>query len=506
MLFLREMLKLKCSMLSLALLLLMQGGCYELRGDIQHVAGEELGPRIAEAAKALVSIEVAGKIKQYYSSEELLQHYYGYSSGERLAFKLPSYPAGGGSGFFIDLEKGYIVTNEHVVDQDEFDYLRLKLANGKTYEGELIGRDAASDVAVVAIKDEDFNRSGLGQLSFGDSDTLRLGDTIFTLGAPSGFENTVTKGIVSGLDRYSSDKDKIGKQIQIDAQIAGGNSGGPLLNMAGEVVGINAWIHPTSARIHHGYFNDVYGTINFAISSNTAQQVVQELLANGHSYKRGDIGAGFQEIPEAMRDHLQLDTYPELADGYGVLVRGVQKDRPAVKGGLRAGDVIFAIGERRIKNIYEATEAIANTRPDSELAIHVLRRDKKDIVKVKVGQRPTVAQQSPLATTEWILGWRLEVAEIRQDSTFYRRTRRSGLLVLSSSRFSGLKSGDFIVTMDDVAVNSIEQFEQYLEKRQEVMLYIERKAGQYYYVLLEKEKEDDELLLLKEALKDGEDE
>ena len=500
MLFLREMLKLKCNLLSLALLLLMQGGCYELRGDTQHVAGEDLVSRIAEAAKALVDIETAGEIDEYYSSKELLQHHYAYSSERGLALKSSRREDGGGSGFFIDLERGYIVTNEHVVDQDEFDYLRLNLANGKTYEGELISRDKLSDIAVVAIKDKDFDRRGLGQLSFGDSDTLQLGDTIFTLGAPAGYkevyENTVTKGIVSGLDRYSSIN--LGKLIQTDADLSGGNSGGPLLNMAGEVVGINTLVDMRYVG------KEVIGSMGFAISSNTARQVVTELLANG-VYQRGYIGVSFQRIPLAMRDHLQLDTYPELVDGYGVLVGWVQKDSPAAKDGLRAGDVIFAIGEQRIENVDEAIEAIANTRPDSELAIHVLRRDKKDIVKVKVGQRQTAEQRSPLASTEWVSGWELEVGEIRQDSNFFHRTKQDGLIVLLKPSYSGLQRGDFIVKMDDVAVNSIEQFEQYLEKRQEVLLYIERKAGQYYYVLLKKEKEDDEVLLLKEE-KDGEDE
>ena len=483
MLFSNKELKFHCKLLSLTLLLLMQSGCHELRGTTQHVAGEDLVDRISEASKALVSIKVAGEIKEYYSSAELLEHYYDYSSGKELALKSSRNEGVGGSGFFIDLEKGYIVTNQHVVAQDEFDYLRLKLANGKTYDGELIGRDELSDVAVVAIKDKDFDRRGLGQLSFADSDTLRLGDTIFTLGAPHGLEKTVTAGIVSGLDYYSNVG--LGKKIRIDADTSGGNSGGPLLNMAGKVVGLNTWSYPRTAG------GEITGSIGISSTSNVVQQVVRELLANG-VYKRGYIGVRFQKMPVAMRDYLQLDTYHELTDRHGVLVVRVQKGSPAFKDGLRGGDVVFAIGERRIRNRYQAIEAIATAKPDNKLAIHVLRRGKKGVVKVKVGQRQTAAQQSPLASTEWVSGWGLKVSEIRKDSTFFRRTKRDGLLVLAYPRYSGLETGDFIVTMDDVAVNSIKQFEQYLEKREEVMLYIEHRAGYYGYVLLKKEKEDNE--------------
>ena len=480
----------------MAMLVLVQSSCgQEMRGLAQHVGGEELVPRVQEAIKALVTIEVAGKIeRQPYSSIELLEHYYGYSSGS-LPFKMGGQEKGSGSGFIIDLQKGYVVTNEHVVDLDEFERLRLTLANGKTYDGKLIGRDALTDVAVVAIEDEHFDRSGLGQLCFGDSDALQLGETVFTLGSPSAgdrtYEKTVTAGIVSGLNRYG--RGMIGKQIQIDADTSAGNSGGPLLNMAGEVVGINAWM---AFRYGAG---QIAGNMNFAITSNTAQQVVQELLANGE-YQRGYIGAVFQPVPQEIHDYLQFDAYPELATGKGVLVRAVIKDKPAAKGGLRAGDVIFAIGERSIENVNEAEEAIATAKPDSKLLIHVLQRGRKGVLKVKAGERPTAEQLNPLGKTKFMLDWDLKVGEIRKESAFYRYTGRDGLLVLFKPDYVDIKRGDVIVKMDDVAVNNLQQFEQYLAKREEVMLYIERKAGLYLYALLKKkEKEDDSIDKLLES-------
>ena len=470
----------------LSMTVLVHGGCAEPFGFVQHEAEESLPSLVSEAAKALVHITVGGEVeKGHYSNEELLEHYYGYSQQQELALKLSRRKEGLGSGFFIDVEKGYVVTNQHVVNPDKFDYLKLKLANGKTYDGELIGRDAASDVAVVAVKDENFDRSGLGQLRFGDSDMLQQGDTVFALGAPIGFERTVTAGIVSALNRYPR---LIGEQIQIDVETQRGNSGGPLLNMAGEVVGINAWGRHDFKKAD-GDDLVTLGKVNFAIASNNAQRVVQELLANG-VYDRGRIGVEFQSLPVAMRAYLQLDTYPELADGRGVLIHRVEQGSPAAKGGLQVGDVVFAIGERRIEKTGELSEAIANAKPDTKLAIHLLRRGRKGVVNVKVEQRQTDEHKSPLASKEHISGWGLKVAEILKDSNFYRRTKRDGLLILSYPRYSGLRRGDFIVMIDDVAVNSLAQFKQYLEKREEVLLYIERKAGFYSYVLLKKKADE----------------
>lgn len=473
---------------SLVLLLSMHYGCAESFGTAQHEEGEDLPALVSEAIKALVFIKSSGEAKEYYSDEELLEYYYAYS-GDELDYKSSKTGgANGCSGFIIDLAKGYIVTNYHCVDVDELDYLKLKLENGKIYDGKIVGRDPLSDVAVVAVTDTNFDRDGLAQLRFGDSDALQLGEEVFVLGAPKGFERSVARGVISGLDRALFII-SIGKQIQTDVRTFSGNSGSPLLNLAGEVVGLHTW----GSRVRNSD-GDIYGSISFQNSANTVQHVVQNIIATG-AHAWGHIAVEWQKLRHEwqhteIRNYMQLDTYPELADGSGVLIRSVQRDTSAAKSGLLPGDVVFAIGDQRVADEREAINAIAFAKPGTELAIYLLRNGKKEIVRVEVEQRQTAAQRQPLAATDRV--WGVKVAEIRKDSTFYHRTGQDGLLVLktSSHLYLDLHLGDFIVTMDGIAVNSVEQFRQYLEKREEVLLHVERKAGNYLYVLLKKAKKN----------------
>ena len=442
--------------------------------DTKHNLGYNLSDKVQEARKAVVYISVAGVAYGMHTDFELLRHYY----GDPMSMILPKQRKRtglGGTGFFIDLDNGYMVTNAHVVDGGN-KRISVKLANGRSYRAQVKGLDRNTDIAVIKIQDEKFDRSDLGQLTLADSDLLRLGDFVFTLGAPIGLEMSISSGVVSGLNRGSLFGDLFADYIQIDASLNPGNSGGPLLSAQGEVIGINTASISAFTTLDN---------ISFAIPSNIVRRVSEELIISG-KFKWGDAGISWQKLTPELRDYMEIENYPELANGSGVLISSVNKNGPATANGLRPGDVVFAINSQPIKTPAKAKNTIGFTAPGSTVALKYIRSGKVRTAKVKVTLYDP-RSKLPVLKVATNTAWKLQLGEINTNSLFYHTTGRGGLLVIKSQNLvSGIYSGDFIDTVDGKKVKTLKEFIAAIKDRNEVLLHVERQKGQYRFVTLTK--------------------
>jgi putative serine protease PepD len=262
-----------------------------------------------------------------------------------------------GSGFVID-EQGHIVTNEHVVDGATS--IKVRLWDGKTYDATLVGSDASTDLAVIKV---DAPSSVLEPLTLADSNSVQVGDTVVAIGSPFGLENTVTSGIVSALHRQmtSPNNFSIDDSIQTDAAINHGNSGGPLLNSSGQVIGVNAQIESDSGG------NDGVG---FAIPSNTVKTIVSELISTGKA------------------EHAYLGVSVETVNG-SVRIGEVRSGTPAEGAGLQAGDTIVSVDGQRMTTGDALTSAISAKKPGDKVTIVYSRGGQTHSVEVTLASRPT---------------------------------------------------------------------------------------------------------------------
>jgi serine protease Do len=268
---------------------------------------------------------------------------------------------GEGSGFIVSAD-GIILTNAHVVDGAQ--KVTVKLTDRREFEARVIGSDAKSDVAVLKI-----NAHDLPVTQLGDPRTLQVGEWVVAIGSPFGLENTVTAGIVSAKGRSLPD-DTYVPFIQTDVAVNPGNSGGPLFNLRGEVVGINSQIYSRSGG---------YQGLSFAIPIDVAMNVGKQLQTQGH-VTRGKLGVGIQDVDQALAESFGLDV-PR-----GALVSSVEKGGPAAKAGLREGDVILAFDGQAIESAGQLPSAVAATDPGKTVAVQVWRDRASRDFKVNLGQ------------------------------------------------------------------------------------------------------------------------
>lgn len=276
-------------------------------------------------------------------------------------------PLGGGSGFIVAKE-GYIFTNAHVVEGA--DIVKVGLNNNKTYVAKVIGVDKKVDVAVVKI---DAPSEDLKPVDFGDSRKLQIGEWVLAIGNPFALQNTVTTGIVSAKGR----RDQFGGDsyqdfIQTDAAVNPGNSGGPLVNLRGEVIGINSSIYTRTG----GFMG-----VSFAIPINMAVKVAEDLIYEG-KVTRGFLGIGIDNVDENLAGALGLSS-PQ-----GCLVRDVTPNSPAAKGGFKTGDIILKVDGVSIQDAADLRNHVADLKPGSKYAFEIWRDGKKSVLDVKVGAKP----------------------------------------------------------------------------------------------------------------------
>jgi serine protease Do len=283
-----------------------------------------------------------------------------------------------GSGFIVD-PKGYIITNYHVVEKADKIYVKLSTDPDNQDDGRparVIGTDKATDLAVIKIE----TSTPLPTVKLGNSDTAQVGDWVEAIGSPFALSQTVTAGIISAKNRtiQPGANGQFQHFIQTDAAINPGNSGGPLLNMNGEVIGVNTAIYTQSAG---------YQGIGFAMPSNTVADIYNDLISPSHKVTRGSIGIHFrQDLPSAVNRVYGIKN--------GVLVQQIQPGGPAEKAGLKAGDIITSIDGRAIKDGDDLVNEIASRRPGSSIRLGYLRDGKQADATVAIGDRDKVFAES----------------------------------------------------------------------------------------------------------------
>lgn len=380
-----------------------------------------------------------------------------------------------GSGFVID-PSGIVVTNNHVISDAAEISVRTK--DGDEYAAELVGADDKTDLAVLRV---DAKRP-LTAVAWGDSDGIRVGDWVVAVGNPFGLGGTVTAGIVSARGR------EIGAGpyddfIQIDAPINTGNSGGPLFNVDGAVVGVNTAIYsPNGGSIG----------IGFAIPSDMASKVVAQLRESG-SVERGWLGVMIQPVTPEIAESLRLDK------AAGALVTEVTADSPAAKAGLRQGDVILSYDGKAISTLRDLTRAVADTAVDRKVSIEIVRDNATKTVAARIGaqERQQVAAktgaQEPAASSATTLA-RLGLsvapldAQVRSRLGLDGKTQGVVIAEVDSGRSAadkGLRPGDIITSVNQKAVNSPDDVAKAVEdaakdKRKAVLLLVERDGEQRF--------------------------
>jgi serine protease Do len=396
----------------------------------------------------------------------------------------PRFPGGGaaprefenkslGSGFFIS-EDGFILTNAHVIDGA--DEVTVRLTDKREYKARIVGADKRTDVALLKI-----DASGLPVVKLADPARLKVGEWVVAIGSPFGFDSSVTAGIVSAKGRALPQENYV-PFIQTDVAINPGNSGGPLFNLNGEVVGINSQIYSRSG----GYMG-----VSFAIPIDVAMDIQKQLRASG-KVSRGRIGIVIQEVSKELADSLGL------ARPMGAVVNAVERDGPAAKAGIEAGDVILKFDSKPIGVSADLPRMVAATRPGTRSVVQVWRKGKLRDVSVVVGQmvdetqaasRPPRAGRAPEPAVNR-LG--LVVSELTVEQR--RQLELDGGLLVEEVRSgaarSELRQGDVLIALinrgSTAELKSVDQFNKLLaqfDKGANITLLIRRGEMQTFVTI-----------------------
>ncbi len=353
---------------------------------------------------------------------------------------------GQGSGFIVASD-GYILTNNHVAG--DADKITVRLYDEREFDAKLIGSDSHTDVAVIKI-----DATSLPTLQLGDSDALQVGEWVLASGAPFGLTHTLTAGIVSAKGRSSVGIADYENFIQTDAAINPGNSGGPLVNLNGEVIGINTAIYSKSG----GYMG-----VGFAIPVNLVKQVYQQIREHG-SVTRAYLGVMIQKLTPALAKQFKVK------DMHGVLVGDVKLGAPGEKAGLKSGDVIVNMDGKPVTDIGRFRNAIALKSPETQVDLTVIRNGKTMHMTVKLAQLPGQNELASSASSGTLKHWGFSVQSLTPEmAKQLNLSVESGVVISgvdsnSTAARAGLKAGMLIEQINRKPVTSLEDFKAALEQ------------------------------------------
>ncbi|WP_210441711.1 Do family serine endopeptidase [Vibrio crassostreae] len=411
-----------------------------------------LAPMLEQVTPAVVSIAVEGKQVQRQQIPEQFQFFFGPEQTRERPFR------GLGSGVIIDAKKGHIVTNYHVINGA--DDIKVKLHDGREYDAELIGGDQMSDIALLKLE----KAKNLTQIKVADSDKLRVGDFSVAIGNPFGLGQTVTSGIVSALGRSGLNLENFENFIQTDAAINSGNSGGALVNLNGELIGINtAILGPNGGNVG----------IGFAIPSNMMKNLTEQILDFGE-VKRGMLGVQGGEITSELAEALGYES------SKGAFVSQVVPDSAADDAGLKAGDIIVSINGKGIDTFSELRAKVATLGAGKEIELGVVRDGKNKTFDVTLGESTNNKTQAE-KLHEGLAGAELTNTT---DSDSATGVKVSSVAQGSPAEAYQLLKDDIIIGVNRQTVKNLAEFREILEKQPGVLaLNIQRGDRTIYLVI-----------------------
>jgi serine protease Do/serine protease DegQ len=403
-----------------------------------------LAPLVDKVSPAVVNIRVSQTLTTGgHFGDEAFRRFFG----------LPDVPGGGqrevasaGSGVIVDAENGYILTNHHVVDQA--DQIQISTIDGEVFDAEIVGSDAATDIAVIKV-----DASGLTDMPIGDSERVRVGDFVLAIGNPFGLGHTVTSGIVSALGRSGISRDGYEDFIQTDASINPGNSGGALVNLRGELVGINsAIISRTGGNVG----------IGFAVPTEIASSIMRQILDFGE-VRRGLLGVSIADVNAEVAEALSSSVTS------GALITRVEPGSAAEEAGLQVDDIIVGVNEKKIGGAAELRNTIGLMRSGDEVEIEYVRDNDTRKTSTELGQQRATASVGA-EIHPGLVG-----AQFAEAST----TRDGGVEVTavepgSPAAQRGLRTGDVITAINRRPVRSLNELNEIASSSRILFLLVQR--------------------------------
>jgi serine protease Do len=425
-----------------------------------------LAPMLQKVMPAIVNLRAQIKVTDFNTLREIIKQRGGQEESNNTSEQsLPSTFVSVASGVIVDAKNGYILTNSHVINDAQM--ITITLSDGRHYTAKVIGLDKPSDIALLQIK-----AKNLTAVSLGDSNQVKVGDFVAAIGNPFGLNQTVTSGIVSALGRTTLGIENYENFIQTDAPINPGNSGGALIDMKGQLVGINtAILAPARGSIG----------IGFAIPANMAKSVMQQLIEYG-DVKRGMLGVGAQDIT------------PELANAFdmpstnGAAITQIWPNSPAQQAGLQVGDIITSVNGTNIKNASDVVNTIGFLRVNSKININVLRGAKPITVNVALTdpkkRKLTIEQADP-----FLYGTALKDFSILHSPI---HGYVQGVIVVaveedSKSWQSDLRPGDIITSVNKQKIKSIAELKALSAKADKILLLNVLRGNSAVFLVINRE-------------------